>query len=280
MLAADLSTSQLLLLGAIAGGTIFLGLPLGRLQSPAPRLRTALNGFAIGILVFLLYDVLANANEPIEEALRGGDWGTFVPLVSLLAVGFAVGLMGLVYYDKMSRRRASTRPFGPGAAYVEELRGRGTAFTDARRLSVMIAVGIGMHNLSEGLAIGQSAAKGEIGLAMMLIIGFALHNATEGFGIVAPLAAEGERPTWAFLITMGIIGGGPTFLGTIIGNAWVNDGLFVVFLALAAGSILYVVIQLLKVASKQGFEEVVMWAIFFGIVAGFATDYVLVAAGV
>src|SRR5204863_6061851 len=112
--------------------------------------------------------------------------------------------------------------------------------------------------------------KGEIGLALMLIIGFALHNATEGFGIVAPLAAEHERPTWAFLITMGLIGGGPTFLGTIIGNAWVNDGLFVVFLALAAGSILYVVIQLLKVAAKQGFEEIVMWAIFFGIVAGFA----------
>ena len=194
-------------------------------------------------------------------------------------VGFAVGLMGLVYYDKMSRRRP-TRPFGPGAAYVEELRAGRTGLTDARRLSAMIAVGIGMHNLSEGLAIGQSAAKGEISLALMLIIGFALHNATEGFGIVAPLAAEEERPTWAFLITMGLIGGGPTFVGTIIGNAWVNDGLFVVFLALAAGSILYVVIQLLKVASKQGFEEIVMWAIFFGIVAGFATDYVLVAAGV
>ncbi len=280
MLAADLSTPQLLLLAAVAGGTIFLGLPLGRLQRPAPRLRTALNGFAIGILVFLLFDVLANANEPVEAALKDGDWSTFVPLVTLLAVGFAVGLMGLVYYDRMSRRRASTRPFGPGAAYVEELRTGRRTLTDARRLSVMIAVGIGMHNLSEGLAIGQSAAKGEISLALMLIIGFALHNATEGFGIVAPLAAEDDRPSWAFLLTMGLIGGGPTFLGTIIGNAWVNDGLFVVFLSLAAGSILYVVIQLLKVASKQGFEEIVMWAIFVGVVAGFATDYVLVAAGV
>ena len=280
MLAADLSTPQLFLLGAIAGGTIFLGLPLGRLQRPAPRLRAALNGFAIGILVFLLFDVFAAANEPIEDALKDGDWGTFVPLVSLLAVGFAVGLIGLVYYDKMSRRRTPSRPFGPGAAYVEELRRGGNALTDARRLSVMIAVGIGMHNLSEGLAIGQSAAKGEISLALMLIIGFALHNATEGFGIVAPLAAEDERPTWAFLITMGLIGGGPTFIGTIVGNAWVNDGLFVAFLALAAGSILYVVIQLLKVAAKQGFEEIVMWAIFAGVIAGFATDYVLVAAGV
>jgi ZIP family zinc transporter len=153
-------------------------------------------------------------------------------------------------------------------------------WSQARHLALLIAIGIGLHNFSEGLAIGQSAARGDVSLALLLIIGFGLHNATEGFGIVAPIAAEGERPTWAFLIAMGVIGGGPTFVGTLVGQSFVNDTLFLAFLALAAGSILYVVIQLLKVAFRQGYPELMMWMIFLGLVAGFATDYVLVAAGV
>ena len=99
----------------------------------------------------------------------------------------------------------------------------------ARRLALMIAVGIGLHNFSEGLAIGQSAASGEISLALLLIIGFGLHNATEGFGIVAPLPSGKDRPGWGFLALLGLIGGGPTFVGTIIGQAVVSDILSVGF---------------------------------------------------
>ena len=93
------------------------------------------------------------------------------------------------------------------------------------------------------------------------------------------MAAAGERPSWGFLTAAGLIGGGPTFLGTVLGRSFVNDTLFLAFLALAAGSILYVVIQLLKVAARQGFPEIVMWGVLFGLLLGFATDYVLVAAG-
>ena len=114
---------------------------------------------------------------------------------------------------------------------------------------------------------------------MLLIIGFGLHNATEGFGIVAPLAAEDHRPGWGLLALLGLIGGGPTFVGTIIGQSVVNDYLFVGFLALAAGSILYVVIQLLKVAFKLGYKELMAWGILLGLFAGLATDFILVAAG-
>ena len=86
------------------------------------------------------------------------------------------------------------------------------------------------------------------------------------------MTAAGERPTWAFLGLMGLIGGGPTFAGTIIGQAWVNDWLFIAFLALAAGSILYVVMELLGVAKKLDMKDVLCWGILLGLFLGFATD--------
>ena len=150
----------------------------------------------------------------------------------------------------------------------------------------MIAVGIGLHNFAEGLAIGQAAAKSEIALATLLVIGFALHNATEGFGIVAPLAGEvtedGRRslPSWSFLLAMGAIGGGPTFVGTAVGHAFTSQALSVVFLSLAAGSILYVVIQLTGVAAKNKRMDLFAYGLLIGIILGFLTDAIVTAAGV
>jgi ZIP family zinc transporter len=148
-----------------------------------------------------------------------------------------------------------------------------------QRLALFIAIGIGLHNFSEGLAIGQSAAQGKISLALVLIIGFGLHNATEGFGITAPMAGDVDRPSWGFLAVLGLIGGGPTLVGTLVGQSFVNTTLAMAFLALAAGSILYVIGQLFHVAEKFGRRDLLMWGLVIGIVAGFATDFVLVAAG-
>src|SRR3954464_14075642 len=99
---------------------------MGRLRSPAPRLRAALNAGAIGILVFLLFDVLSHANEPVEQALDaavndGGSWWRFAGLALVFAGGVAIGLVGLVYYDRASARtrtRDTRASFGPGAAHV------------------------------------------------------------------------------------------------------------------------------------------------------------------
>lgn len=280
---------EILLLGAVAGLTIFVGLPLGRLRAPAPRTRALLNATAIGVLVFLLIDVVSKATDPLHESIirathHQGPW-THVALLSVtIVVGLTVGLMALVYYDRWSHHPPPVRRYGPGAATAAELRvapvrGRLAGLSATRRLSLLIALGIGLHNLSEGLAIGQSAASGQLRLALVLIIGFGLHNGTEGFGIVGPLAAEAELPSWRFLATVGLIGGGPTFLGTAIGQAFVNDTMLVGFLALAAGSILYVIIELLNVARRLGHREIATWGILLGLVLGLATDLVLTAAG-
>ncbi|TMF81836.1 MAG: zinc permease [Chloroflexi bacterium] len=280
-----MTMGEILALGAIAGFTVFLGLPLGRLRTTSTEMRSLLNAGATGILVFLFWDVLAKGIEPVEAALAeakgGGTWVHFAWLALVFAASLTVGLMSLVYYDLwLSRRARATVRFGPGAANVDEFRaGPISRLRPAWRLAFFIALGIGFHNLSEGLAIGQSAAGGQLRLALVLVIGFALHNATEGFGIVGPLAGEQYLPSWRFLGVLGLIAGGPTFLGTVIGQAFQNETVFAAFLALAAGSILYVVIELLAVARKLGHKDMTTWGILVGLILGFATDFVLVAVG-
>jgi ZIP family zinc transporter len=276
------STTQTFVLGAIAGGTIFLGLPMARVRRTTPAVRGAMTALATGILIFLLWDVLSNGVEPVESALDARHWGTFAGRAALLTVGFTVGLMSLVYYDWWLKCRRPSPLIGPGAAAVREFEERRPVehhLSPARQLALLIATGIGLHNFGEGLAIGQSAAAGDVALALVLIIGFGLHNATEGFGITGPLAAEHDVPSWRFLALLGLIGGAPTFVGTIVGYSWVSEALQVLFFALAAGSILYVVLELASVCRRFSMPILVGWMILLGIALGFATDFVLAAAG-
>ena len=278
-----MSTAQTLLLGAIAGATIFLGLPIGRMQNVGAATKAFLASVATGVLIFLLWDVLSGAVDPIEAALTSGQDGTFLWRAFLLLAGFTVGLMSLVYYDLWMKRRRRKAFLGPGAAstaeFEQEHEHHFTGMSPARWLATFIAVGIGLHNFSEGLAIGQASASDQLSLALVLIIGFGLHNATEGLGICAPLTGDRERPSWRFLALLGLIGGGPTFIGTVIGQAWVNESVMILFFALAAGSILYVVMELLNVGRALASKPVITWGILLGLFLGFATDFILVAAG-
>ena len=286
-----MTLSSTLLLGFIAGVTILLGLPLGRIKRPMPGMRTLLNAVAIGVLLFLVWDILTGAWEPVDAALAGvhehtGGLGPVFGYGLLFAGGIGVGLLSLVGWEKVMHRLRKPTQFGPGAmaeAEAAAFHARGVAaWSPAKRLALLIAVGIGLHNFAEGLAIGQAAARSEIALATLLVIGFGLHNATEGFGIVAPLAADGDatRPTWAFLLLMGLIGGGPTFVGTAVGHGFTRDPVSVAFLALAAGSILYVVAQLFGVAAKAKRMDLLAYGLLLGLLAGFVTDAIVTAAGV
>ena len=171
-----------------------------------------------GILLFILFDVLSNLSEPIKSSItENKNFPEFFILLGVFVIGFGLGLLGLIAFDqRFMRAQAGSNKL-----------------VDPTRLALMIATGIGLHNFSEGLAIGQSAGRGEIGFAALLIIGFGLHNATEGFGIVGPLVGE-NRPSWGFIGLAGLIGGGPTFLGTIVGYFFLSDAMFVLFLSLAA----------------------------------------------
>ena len=273
-----MSQTNPVILGLIAGGAIFLGLPIARLRSPLPRLRIFLSAFATGVLLFLLWDVLASAFAPVDEALTSlhdGE-GSLMACVgwALLMLGMvAFGLLSLTYYNRFLSSRSTT------AATAEGEGGWFSMLSESHQTAFLIALGIGLHNFAEGLAIGQSAAIGAIGLSTVLVIGFALHNATEGFGISAPMAAASESPPWRYLLLLGTLAGGPTVLGAVIGARFTSDVTSVAFLSLAAGSILYVVLQLLAVGFRQRQPVLLAWGVMAGLAAGFVTDMVVTAAG-
>jgi len=267
-----MSTWETIALGAIAGGTIFLGLPLGRLRSASFRVRTLLSGMSAGILLFLLLEIFHHATEPVEDALVDGHWGEFSGLSILYVVGLGVGLLSLEYFRRLAGRQPDDMSFGPGAMSATE-----NAMPVDRQvlgLGMTIAVGIGLHNFAEGLAIGQAAAIGEITLAVLLVVGFALHNATEGFGIVGPLAGSGVRPSWSWLLLAGLVAGGPTVLGTIIGTAFTSQYVLVAFLALSAGAIVYVLGELFAAGRRLSWT-LTLWGVFGGFLLGLATELVI-----
>jgi ZIP family zinc transporter len=140
-----------------------------------------------------------------------------------------------------------------------------------------IAVAIGLHNFAEGLAIGVSAKTGAIALATVLVIGFSLHNATEGFGIVGPLGSV--RPSWRWLALAGLIGGGPTLLGTVAGYQFQSQALELAFYALAGGAILYVVGEIWTGMRRYGFRTLGLYALAAGFLLGVGTDLIVTLGG-
>ena len=275
-----MSTPETILLGAIAGSTIFLGLPMGRLRNPRPALKAFLNAASAGILLFLLVEIFEHAFGPLEESVVAGRWGALSGLAAMFVIGLGTGLLSLLYFGKWQRARRLRESLGPGAmAVAEPPPGTAEARSIALQLGMSIAAGIGLHNFSEGLAIGQAASGGELKLAVLLVVGFALHNATEGFGIVGPLAAGGVRASWSYLTVAGLVGGGPTFVGAIVGTVFVSQYVSVLFLTLAAGAIVYVVAELLNVGRRLGAWDVTVWGVLAGFLAGVATELIIAAAG-
>jgi zinc transporter, ZIP family len=180
-----------------------------------------------GLLVFLAVDAL---DEALEVA---GDVPGALQGVGLIVLGVVGALAALYAVDGWMRSR---RQGGLTPLYV----------------SALIALGIGLHNLGEGLAIGAAFALGEVGLTAFLVIGFMLHNVTEGLGIVSPLARS--RPSLRSLVGLGLLAGLPTIVGAWSGGIAYSPTLAVLFLSIGAGAIVQVVWEIAKLL-RQGSKE-------------------------
>ena len=177
--------------------------------------------FTIGLLAFLLVDTL---NEGLEIA---GEVAGALDGVALFAIGALGAVLGLTALEGTLSRRRKGR--GGGA----KLAGLAVAY--------LVATGIGLHNLGEGLAVGAALAAGEAALGTFLVVGFALHNTTEGLAIVAPLGAESQRPSFKHLVALGAVAGVPTIFGAWIGGFAFSAAPAAVAFGLAAGAIAQVI---------------------------------------
>jgi ZIP family zinc transporter len=260
------SLSEIILLGAVAGFTIFLGLPVMLLHI-SDKKKGLLNAIAIGILVFLIADVFGSAwRSTVATSISAfsSNGSSVLAALNLIAMfgGIGVGLLGLVAFERRYLgKREGVQPLAN------------------HRIATMIALGIGAHNLSEGLAIGQSYAFGAVPLAILLVIGFGAHNATEGFGILAPLTGLATKPKLSFLIKILFVGGAPTFIGTVLGSLYYSPVAYVLFLALAGGALVYVIMMMYNAGRRQTSNAVLMLGIFLGLCSGFLTDLIISLGG-
>lgn len=255
---------ELALLGSFAGFTIFLGLPVV-LLGIGDRVRGFLNAFAVGILLFLIVDVFSHAwdtttAETVSAYQGAGSVGVALTYLALMFAGITIGLLGLVYYER---------------SYM----GKGEEPVAPAKISTMTALGIGAHNLSEGLAIGQSFAAGLVGLGVVLVVGFAAHNTTEGFGITAPLVGLESRPKVSFLAKVLFIGGVPTLMGTLLGSLSYSPEAYVFFLALAGGALVYVTMLMFNTGRRRYSSGLMMGGVFLGLCLGFLTDLIVSLGG-
>ncbi len=286
-----MSFAETALLGGIAGFTIFLGLPFGRVRLLSTRTRVALAMFSVGVLAFLFAEVLSHGIHIMEEQFEhlgegeaDASWGTGIFYAAILAVGFTAGIAGIASLERRMRPAEPPPPMAggaPDAATVDEVQAlpsvQEPAVTKALRMGMTIAAAIGLHNFAEGLAIGVAANSGDVGLATVLIIGFAVHNTTEGFGIVGPLGDV--RPSWNWLIVAGLVGGAPTLLGSMVGYQVDSDPLSLLFYSLSAGAILYVIGEIWNAMRRLGHRELGLVMIAAGVFGGAATEMIVAYGG-
>jgi zinc transporter ZupT len=226
---------------------------LGMLVLPALRragrgIVRVLLAVTVGLLGFLAVDAA------IEGFALGGLAGEAFGGPRLVLLGAGLAFLALTAIDRVLERR----------------RRDVDAATDGRRLALMIAVGIGLHNAGEGLAIGSAYAVGELAVGAALVVGFALHNTTEGLAIVAPMASQ--RPPFGYLVILGAVAGAPVIPGAVIGAVVDNAALSAVLLGVGVGAIVQVVIQISRaLRGREG--RLLETPVAAGLAAGVAVMY-------
>jgi zinc transporter ZupT len=204
-----------------------------------------------GLLSFLALDALAEALD-LQAGLPSAFQGP-----GLILLGVAASFLGLTYVA----RRFS-------AAGKRDRR----APLEGAALATLVAVGIGLHNLGEGLAIGSSIALGELALGTFLIVGFMVHNITEGLGIAAPIA-DGARVRLSRLALLAVVAGAPAIAGAWLGGFVTSDLLGVFFFALAVGAALQVVVEVGRYVARRAPGGLRSGHVIGGYLAGIVVMY-------
>ena len=258
----------LVFLGLVAamGLSIFLSLPVILSKSMRSRTIVFLNAAAIGILVFLLADIFSD----VAPLIAGSAAYLTLPALDLAFVVSVIAVYAVLYAIDQGMA-----PPTPDRGVDPEVEGR----FSPRRLALLIAIGIGLQNLTEGLVFGSAWTQGEIGLLAVIFLGFFLQNVTEGFPIVSPFLGRDRRESLTLLSALFLVGGLPTIVGGAVGYFWNDTTLDVVFDALAIGAILYVIVPMLKVAFRPESDRAASYRkhrlVYFGLLAGFVVGFLV-----
>jgi len=254
------------------GLSIFLSMPIVYSRRAQGRWATGLNAAAIGILIFLLGDVFSD----VSPILYPSGYVANLSYSVAFALAFLTAFLGLYFVDNLPR----SAPRGTGTP------DRGEPPTDpetgVRRTALIIALGIGLQNLTEGLVFGVNWTLGTIGILAVVFVGFFLQNVTEGFPIASPFLGTKARRGVALMAGLFLIGGLPTLLGGAIGYFWSSDLFLVVFDALAIGAIAYVILPMLRTAFRPlatrelsvRRNQLVYLGVMVGFLLGFAVNAV------
>jgi ZIP family zinc transporter len=248
-----LGFAETLLFSAIMGLSIFLSLPIV-LSKKTGEMRTKLfNSIAIGILVFLVADVFTDAAAILYNGSNYG-YGSSPYYDLVFAIFVSVGF--LVLYNAENRSRKGLTP---------------------PQLALIIALGIGFQNLTEGLLFGSLGVKiGLAGSALVVLVGFIFQNVTEGFPITSPFFGELEKKTGVIMLLL-LVGGIPAIIGGAIGYYYTSQVFDLVFYGLAIGAMLYVILPMLKNAFREmdyAKQRMVYLGVFIGFIAGFIVNLI------
>jgi zinc transporter ZupT len=225
---------------------------LPSLRRAAPEWLAAFMALTAGLLAFLALEALSEAFE-LQAALPSAIGGTGV-----LLLGVATSYLAMTY---LSQRFAAAEEGGKSAA------------VGGLALATLVATGIGVHNLGEGLAIGSSFALGELTLGTFLIVGFMVHNVTEGLGIATPIA-EARRVSLIRLGALALLAGAPAIVGAWVGGFLRSDLLGVLFFAAAAGAAFEVVVEVARYVARRAPGGLTSGYVIGGFLAGIVVMYV------
>jgi len=259
-----------LALTSVMGLSIFLSMPIVYSKRAQGRWATGLNAAAIGILIFLLADVFSDVSPTIYP---GGSYVANLGYAVAFGIAFLVAFLGLYFVDNLPRNA----PRGTDAGGTP-----GGTDSGPRRTALIIALGIGLQNLTEGLVFGVNWTLGTVGVLAVVFVGFFLQNVTEGFPIASPFLGTNARRGAAMMAGLFLVGGLPTILGGAMGYYWSSSLFLVIFDALAIGAIAYVILPMLRVAFRPlatrelsvRRNQLVYLGVMLGFLLGFAVNAV------